>query len=81
MAPEETTQSVATFFTTHAALRADKVLKQEGIAARLIPAPRYLSADCTIALLFAARDEHPVRAILEKHGVETSGFHRSPSTR
>jgi len=76
MGPEESAESIATFFTTHAALRAEKLLKQQGIAARLIPAPRYLSADCTIALLFASSDLGRVQSILEGQGIETGGFHQ-----
>lgn len=67
---------VATFFTTHAALRAEKVVHREGIPARLIPAPRYVTADCTLALAFAAEDLDRVRAVLQDHGVETADFHQ-----
>jgi len=71
-----TDQIVATFFTTHAALRAEKVVRQEGIAARLIPAPRTVTADCTIALAFAAADLDRVQAVLQDRRLETSGFHQ-----
>ncbi len=71
---------IVTFFTTHAALRAEKVLKEAGIAAELIPAPRALSADCTIALRFPQVEEHRVRAVFEVQGIEASGFHESGST-
>ena len=70
---------VVTFFTTHAALRAEKALKAVEVAARLIPAPRALSADCTIALRFPRVEEHRVRAVFEAQGIETSGFHQSTS--
>lgn len=72
---------VATFFTTHATLRAEKMLRQAGIAAELIPAPRSLSADCTIALAFATANLQDVRAILEAEGIEPSGFHWHGLTR
>lgn len=70
--------SVATFFTTHAALRAEELVKQAGIPGRLIPAPRHLSADCTVALAFSSSHERHVRNILSAHAIETSGFHILP---
>jgi hypothetical protein len=71
-----TEQIAATFHTTHAALRAEKEAQRAGLAARLIPAPRTVSADCTIALSFAAADLDAVRAVLEGQAIETSGFHQ-----
>ena len=68
-------ETVATFFTTHSALRAEKLLKSEGVAARLIPTPRYVSADCTLSLAFSASDHQRVRAVLEGQGVEVHEFH------
>jgi hypothetical protein len=67
--------SVATFFTTHAALRAEGLLKQAGIPGRLIPAPRDLSPDCTVALAFPAWQKDRVQAILSDGGIEASGIH------
>jgi len=68
--------SVVTFFTTHAALRAEELVKRAGIPGRLIPAPRDLSADCTVALAFPPSREDRVRDLFAAHAVETSGFHR-----
>jgi len=73
MGPET---SIATFFTTHAALRAEELVRDAGIPGRLIPAPRSVSADCTVALAFPPSDEDRVRGLLADHAVETSGFHR-----
>jgi hypothetical protein len=67
--------SVATFFTTHAALRAEELVKQAGIPGRLIPAPRDLSPDCTVALAFPAWQKDRVQAILSDGGIEASGIH------
>jgi hypothetical protein len=74
-----TDTGVATFFTTHAALRAEKALQEAGIPGRLIPAPRALSADCTVALAFASSHEHRVRDILAAQAIEVSGFHHLDS--
>jgi len=71
--------TVATFPTTHAALRAEKAVAAAGLAGRLIPTPRDLSADCTVALEFASADADRVRAVLEAARIETSGFHAPPA--
>jgi hypothetical protein len=72
MGPE---RIAATFHTTHAALRAEKVVSQAGIEAELIPAPRTVSADCTLAMSFAAADLDAVRAVLEDRDVDAADFH------
>jgi hypothetical protein len=72
--------SVATFFTTHAALRAEELVKQAGIPGRLIPAPRALSPDCTVALVFPSSQGSQVQDILSAHAIETSGFHHLGSS-
>jgi len=72
MTPDTT---VATFFMTHAALRAEELVKRAGIPGRLIPAPRDLSPDCTVALAFPASQKDRVQAILSDGGIEASGVH------
>lgn len=67
--------SIATFFTTHAALRAEKVLKEMGVPAKLTPAPRHLSTDCTAAICFPRAYEERVREILRQYAIESSGIH------
>jgi hypothetical protein len=71
-----TDQSVATFHTTHAALSAEKAAQKAGVSARLIPAPRSLSADCTLALLFPSADLDRVRNIFNARKIEAAGFCR-----
>ena len=71
----ETETCIATFFTTHAALRAEALVKEGGIPGRLIPAPRHLSADCTLAMSFPSARRDEVERILGAGGIETSGFH------
>jgi hypothetical protein len=68
--------SVATFFTTHAALAAEKAALAAGVSAKLIPSPRSLSADCTLALRFPSAESDRVRGILSAHAIEAAGVHR-----
>jgi hypothetical protein len=65
---------IATFFTTHAALRAEQLLHEAGIHGQLVPAPRHLSSDCTIALTFPRVEQERVRELLDHNGIEPSGI-------
>lgn len=42
--------SVLIFHTSNHAFRAEKVLKQAGIACKLVPVPRQLSSECGVCL-------------------------------
>jgi hypothetical protein len=68
-------QGILTFFTTHAALRAEKVLREAGVAVKVIPVPRHLSAECTVAVAFSGSLADRVRGILSGSGIETSGIY------
>ena len=72
--------SIATFFTTCAALRAEEAVKAAGIPADLVPTPRQFSADCTVALRFPSPHREQVRAILIAQGIEISGMYDLGST-
>ena len=67
-------QSVVLFYSTSGALRAEKLLKKEGIITKLIPVPRHLGSDCGICLRFEQSDDVRVRMILEEGQVEIQGI-------
>ena len=67
---------VILFYTTSAAMRAEKVLKKAEISAKLIPTPRELSSDCGIAMRFDWAQEENVRTSLDAAGVEVAGIHQ-----
>jgi hypothetical protein len=48
---------VVLFQSISGALRAEKLLKKEGIAYKLIPVPRHLSSDCGVCVRFSSHDE------------------------
>lgn len=60
---------VAVFHSVHRVLKAEKILKESGIAFTLIPAPRQLSADCGLALCFAQAEHAGIVELLECAGV------------
>ena len=68
-------RSVVLFYSVSGALRAEKLLKKEGIITKPIPVPRHLSSDCGICLRFEQSDEARVRMILEEGQVEIQGIY------
>ena len=55
---------VILFHSTSGALRAEKLLKKEGIAYKIIPVPRHLSSDCGVCIRFSSQEESLVRKAL-----------------
>ncbi len=63
------------FHTTSHAIRAEKMLKQAGIACRLTPVPRHLSSDCGVCIRVGQADKEPAQATLERARIEMAGVH------
>lgn len=70
---QETVYGVVLFHSVSGALRAEKLLKKEGIAYKLIPVPRHLSSDCGVCVRFSSQDESLVRKALADK-VEVQSF-------
>jgi hypothetical protein len=70
-----TEYGVVLFYTTSSAMRAEKLLKNEGYAVKLIPVPRQFSSDCGIALRFDWQQCEQVRSALDKAHVEIDAIH------
>jgi hypothetical protein len=68
--------AVFLFHTSSAAFRADKVLNEAQIAARLIPTPRQFSSDCGISLKVDWSHVDSARVLLESRGVEYAAVHQ-----
>ena len=64
------------FYTTSAAFRAEKVLKDAGLAVKLVPTPRQFSSDCGIALRLEWVEAERAQALLVETGVEHAGLHQ-----
>jgi len=61
--------AVATFHSTHMVLKAEKLLKEAGVAGvRLVPVPSQVSSDCGVTVRFAAADA--ARAAVLLHALE-----------
>lgn len=57
MSPQAAAFAIATFHSTHSVLKAEKLLKEAGLAGvRLVPVPSQVSSDCGVTVRFAAAD-------------------------
>lgn len=71
-----TTQyTVILVYSTSHALRAEKVLGEEGILCKLIPVPRHLSSDCGSCIRILQEDKNRALPILAAAKVEMAGVH------
>ena len=67
---------VVTFDATAAAMAAEKYCLANGVAGRLIPVPREITAGCGLAWKTAPEQEEAVTAALRSAGIEYSSVHR-----
>ncbi len=67
---------LVTFFASHHAMRAEKVLKKNGLAAILVPGPREISPNCGVALQFEYRCQEQVRVLLTQNKVQFEAIHQ-----
>jgi hypothetical protein len=67
---------LVTFFASHHAMRAEKVLKKNGFAVALVPGPREISANCGVALQFEYYLAERVRELLTLNKVQIDAIHQ-----
>jgi hypothetical protein len=71
-------EGVVTFFGSHHALRAEEVLKKNGLQAVLIPGPREISPNCGVALRFEYSHRDEVQRLFEQFFVHYEDIHLYP---
>lgn len=72
---EAVLDGLVTFFASHHAMRAEKVLKAKGLSVLLVPGPRAISANCGVALQFEYRLAGDVREALAAGKVQFEAIH------
>jgi hypothetical protein len=66
---------VATFQSTHSVLKAEKTLKDAGLAAvRLVPVPSQVSSDCGVTVRFLLSDRGRAMDLLRGLSADLEGF-------
>lgn len=63
------------FPSVSATLRAEKLLKQAGLAVKVVPVPRQLSSDCGVCLRIEAKMAATVAQALDAAGLKCDGIH------
>ena len=74
-APRVNMDGLISFFASHHAIRAEMVLKRNGLAAQLIPGPKDLSPNCGVALRFHYAQRESALAALTAKNVRVDGVH------
>lgn len=69
MANENLAYTVFTFVSTHHALKAEQVLKQERLQGTIMPVPRELSSLCGLAIRVEPSLREQVESVLRNKGV------------
>ena len=64
-----------TFFASHYALRAERVLRRGGLTAKLVAGPRDLSPNCGVALRFEYAQREHALGLLDAQRVRIDGVH------
>jgi len=62
--------NLATFHSTHLALKFERTLKNENIDIKIIPVPREISASCGLAGRFLKSDYEKIAKILDENKLE-----------
>ena len=71
----EDMDGLISFFASHHAVRAEAVLKRNGLAVQLVPGPRELSPNCGVALRFDYGRRDDVLVFLAAKKVRIDGVH------
>lgn len=68
-------QCIATFDTTHMALKFEKKCRTSGMDVRVIPVPRELSSSCGFACSFPCEVQSKIDSLIASSKIEVAGFH------
>lgn len=66
---------VVTFFSSHHAMQAEKVLQKAGFAVKLIPGPKEISPNCGVALEFDYQTKKDLEEVLKNKNVKYEAVH------
>ena len=62
--------------STSYAVKGERVLRDAGIKAKLIPLPRHLSSDCGVSVRISVDEIEKVESILKEKGVPFTGIEK-----
>ena len=67
---------IATFDTTHMALRFEKICRAAGHGAKIVPVPRKLSTSCGLACRYPCESEEAIKQLAEEKHIEVVAYHQ-----
>lgn len=67
--------AVITFYSTHFALKSEKILQNLNYDFKLIPIPREISSNCGLAVKIKTQEKDEIEDILKNHNVEIENIH------
>jgi len=67
---------VIIFESVHYVMKAEKVLKEQGLKILLIPTPRKISSDCGVALEILGERIDIIKEILKKNKLVPEGYYK-----
>ncbi len=70
-------KQIITFVSVHFVMKAEKILKKEGIDTRLIPTPRKISSDCGMAIEAHYENIERIKTILSDHKCGIDGIYKA----
>lgn len=71
-----TMEYIATFGSTHKALKAEKVLKEKDIPFKLMPTSKKLAAFCDLSIAFEEKERQAVMEILKDFRINTTIYRK-----
>jgi len=73
---KQTPTCVVILFSIHYVLKAEKLLKRNGISHDVIPVPREISSDCGMAVEFPYLEQERVVGLLSSADIRIAGLYR-----
>ena len=73
---KRTMKLVITFHTTTDAMAMEQMCKQKGVAGRLIPVPRLISAGCGLAWCAGLESEIELKNLMKEQNITYQEFHQ-----
>lgn len=66
---------IVTFYTTSAAMAAEKACQQAGLDGRIIPVPRQITSDCGLGWRTQPENQARTQQLFGELALETDGYH------
>ncbi len=73
---ENNAKAVTTFMSTHYAIQAEGVFRENNISFKTIPTPREITYSCGLALMFELEDVDKVKELVDKEELSIDSLYK-----